>query len=219
MKRLLTLAALSICTASLISTSGCARKDEHPISLIAAVDVSCPSQTLTNRYGTMLYRVQRNIEPGDGLAVSAFASTVRPIYQGQSLGSRGAFNERVGTALLSVASSREKPGTRTDQLLAELARAAEKESRPAVIVIFTDGGMEDTAPAVMASIRSSIQRMSKRRSLKYLILAGVLPQHRSRWSRLLEPLGPRGLVRGMNDCEDALDVHISLAKTGAESEG
>ncbi|MBX3119690.1 MAG: hypothetical protein KF784_11540 [Fimbriimonadaceae bacterium] len=198
----------------LIAFAGCKREATKPVSLVVAIDVSCPSPELTNRYGAALYSFQRRLDSQGDLTVLAFANTSRTIYQGPPIHSRGTFNQRIGQPLLATAKAQEKPGTQTALVLTELVKTTERSKLPVVAIVITDGGIEDMSAHVVRCIRESIGLLSKNPKLECLVVAGVLPEHRTRWSNWLEPLGDKGFVRGSNDSQEMLIERIRLAQSG-----
>jgi len=95
-------------------------------------------------------------------------------------------------------------GTRTASVLAETvadAIAVDANSRTSTIQIYTDGGIEDQGPKVIASIRDSVEKLKQLNHFQGIALIGCLPEHRRQWEQWLAPLGDRGVVAGLTDAD------------------
>lgn len=174
-----------------------------PVRLVAAVDLSAGAKT-AELYGASVFRFQRSLPDGSSLKVLVFRDRALTAYLGSPLRGRGAFNERIGSPILKAEAGERGRGTRTDRVLEALSR--EPASRaPLILLVRTDGGLEDASPEVLGRIRKSAVRLSGRDDLRLLLLWGVLPEHRRVWEERLAPLGDRALVRGEGDGREALE--------------
>jgi hypothetical protein len=203
------------CIAALLVLAGCAPDRRQPANLVVAVDVSSPDEGRLGEYGAVLFRTQRSLPGGSSVTVSTFSGGVQVVYSGPPIASRGRFNEQIGEELLKSHKRDRAYGTRTEAALAQAARAVDSARAPTIVVVATDGGVEDQGPSVVQSIDESVSRLAASTNLRAIVVFGVLPQHRELWQRWLAPLGDRALVRGINDVDGALGVCL----TGRDSEG
>jgi hypothetical protein len=189
----------------IVAMAGCATDHRPHIDVNAHVDVSSPDKGLLDRYGMILYRAQRTLSPQAALSVSAFAGSGQTVYTGKHLSSKGAFNEKVGSELLKSHTRQRTFGTHPERVLANAAANIGDAPRAVVLLIVTDGGVEDQSQSVVRSITESVEKLRRSRRLRAIVVLGVLPQHRATWEAWLSPLKHRAVVRGLNDCDGAID--------------
>ena len=190
---------LAICIAL-----GCKHEDSSSTALVAAIDVSSPSEERLVKYGSILYHAQRGVGRDGALIVHAFDYTPEQVYEGTRLTSRAKFNERLGSEVLKSFEDESEPGTRTELVLEAVVKDAKRSSLPTSILICTDGGIEDLSKPVLDSIASSFEELASLSHVEQVVIAGVLPEHRAQWKEWLAPLEARGKVRGLNDAEEAV---------------
>jgi hypothetical protein len=197
------------CIAALLVLADCAPDKRQPVNLVAAVDVSSPDEGRLGEYGAVLFRMQRSLPGGSSVTVSTFSGGAQVVYSGPPIASRGRFNEQIGEELLRSHKRQRAYGTRTDAALSQAVRAVERATVPTIVVVATDGGIEDQGPTVRRSLEESVSRLAASSNLRAIVVFGVLPQHRELWQRWLAPLGDRALVRGLNDVDGALGVCLT----------
>ena len=201
----------AVCLAVALTLAGCTADDRPPFTLIAAVDVSSPDDGLLSAYGAGLFKAQRDIPARSIVTFYTFAGGSQEVYSGPHLVSRDRFNERIGGELLRSHQRQRTYGTRPEAALSQAVRAVEGTRDPTVLVVATDGGVEDQGATVQKSIAESASRLAELPHLCAVVVFGVLPQHRARWREWLAPLGDRASVRGLNDGEDALTAALDRA--------
>ncbi len=202
---------ISIAIAAVLA--GCADRNQKPIVLVAAVDVSCPNKELLARYGSELYRIQSRLSGNSRLDVYRFASSAELIYSGRPTTGRHAFNSNIGTLLAEPSPSLSAPGTKPGILFEAASGSA--EAIPAAYVIITDGGIEDRSKEELASISKSIKEMASSKSTLGIAAVGVRPEHRLFWRGMLKPLGGRAVLKGLNDASEVPGLVSKWSEEGA----
>lgn len=194
--------ALALTIASLGLLSGCALDTRrHVNQMIVGFDVSCPAKARLLSYAKSVYGAQRALPLGSRLRVYTFGHGCDLVYNGERIAGRDAFNRCVGTSLAKPPAELLTPGTETDRLFERLAADAASSRAPCLVLVATDGGMEDQRPEAMSRLRSAVQRLRASSNLQAVVLIGVQPQYRTLWEQWLRPLGSKSLVHGDNDAD------------------
>lgn len=190
--------ALWLCAAFLLAAA-CSGPPKDPVLASVAVDLSDPVRETLLRNADLAYRFQKRLPEGSELRVCVFAHWMEPVYVGPPLRTREAFNRMLGPSLSRPTANVSRPGTRTDLALERLASDAASTSLPALLLIVTDGGVEDRGSESTARFEASLRSLADRSAPTRLLVAGVEARHREWWETLLAPLGSRANVRGVAD--------------------
>ncbi len=196
--------ALWLCAAFLL-LSACSGPPTDPVLVSVAVDLSDPTRETLLRHADLAYRFQKRLPEGSGLRVCVFAHRLEPVYVGPPLRTREAFNRALGPSLSRPSANVSRPGTRTDLALERLASDAAGTRLPALLLIVTDGGVEDRGSEPAARFEASMSSLAERSAPTRLLVAGVEARHREWWETLLGPLGSRARVRGVADAIPAME--------------
>ncbi|MBI5708226.1 MAG: hypothetical protein HZC36_14685 [Armatimonadetes bacterium] len=181
--------------------AGCVRQAEDPIEAFVAIDVSCPSPKRLLGYAATAYEIQRSLPRGSRLRVYVFGHGSSLVYTGERLTGRDAFNAKVGRYLGKPPVALLASGTRTDLLLEQVAADVKRSTGKALVLIATDGGMEDGGSDAMDRISRAVASFAGRKDSLRLCLIGVKPEFRSVWEERLSPVGLKATVRGDLDVE------------------
>lgn len=154
------------------------------------------------------------LDDSSELTVRTFAHAGEVVFEGRRIAGRGEFNERIGSELLKAHGRERIRGTHTELALERAADSVEASSNLCVVVLYTDGGIEDQSSVVIESIDKSVARLADCTQLVAIVVCGVLPQHRELWEDWLTPLGDKAYVRGTNDANELLAEVIETAKSG-----
>ena len=189
---------------SVVLTNGCTPiTPQAPVQAIFAIDVSCPAKARLIAYASMVYRVQRSLPPGSKESILIFGHRSQIVYEGGRILGRDTFDEDIGKYLSQSHAVLTQPGTSFDCLFEAIASEVKQTGKPCVIVIATDGGMEDQSSPVMKDLDHAFTYLSHQQ-LEGIALVGVNPAFRSEWKGWLRPLGDLARVRGMQDAGDVL---------------
>ncbi len=145
---------IALSSLSLGVLAGCGlRTDRQPVDAIIAIDVSSQARSRLLGYARAVYRIERQLPSGSQLRVYLFGHGCDPIYVGGKIGGRDAFNTKIASALANPPKDLALPGTQTDRLLVRIASDVAGSTGPAVVVIATDGGIEDQGEEAMGRLR------------------------------------------------------------------
>ena len=174
------------------------------VNAIVAFDVSCPTKARMLRYAQLAYSAERSLPSGSHLRIYTFGHGCYPIYEGQKILGRDAFNSKIGPSLSSPSGQLLRAGTQTDVLFERIAADARTWGQSTTVFIATDGGMEDQGPEAIKRLRSAVSALGQSH-LQVLALVGVEPEFRSQWELWLRPLGVK-----------AFDLLVLLGLSGAQ---
>jgi hypothetical protein len=194
---------LALTALSMGLSVGCAPGGaREPVEAIIAFDVSCPVEARLLAYAKTAYSAQRALPPGSRLRVYVFGQGSFLVYDGPKIAGRDTFNRKVGEVLLKPPTELSLPGTRTDRLFEKMAADVKNSDQPCLVLVATDGGMEDQGEEAIGRLGASVKRLCASSHLQAVVLAGVHPEYRAQWEDWLRPLGSRALVRGDRDAEE-----------------
>jgi|GEM_PF-3509958 len=184
---------------SLALSLGCAPSArQEPVQAVFAIDVSCPIKARLIAYAGLIYQAQRSLAPGSKVSILIFGHSAQLIYSGSRILGRDTFNADIGKYLSEPPNALTQPGTHFERLFDSIARQVTK---PCVIVIATDGGMEDHSKAVIKDLDQCFACLAKKH-IEGISLVGVSPAFRMEWQAWLKPFGAVARVRGMQDAGD-----------------
>lgn len=192
-----------LCAAFLLAAA-CSGPPSDPVLASVAVDLSDPVRETLLRNADLAYRFQKRLPEGSELRVCVFAHRLEPVYVGPPLRTREAFNRVLGPSLSRPSANVSRPGTRTDLALERLASDATGTGLRALLLIVTDGGVEDRSAEPTARFEASLNSLCGRPAPTRLLVAGVEARHREWWETLLGPLGSKAAVRGVADAVPAV---------------
>lgn len=200
---------------ALLCSHGCdsAKVDAlSPTNLQIAIDVSDRNTQRLVAYANAAYRVQRRADETATVRIYEFAHDIELIYEGPPIKGRNNFNLRVASKLSTLGSKMLRSGTRTHLAFRVLGNDCALRSGERLLVLFTDGGIEDRSPEVQDSLRLTSKHLASADGVKLVIFAGVNQEWRGQWEDWLSPMGRRGLVRGLNDMDLLLNREMLAVK-------
>ena len=183
---------------------GCGQSRRSSVRVILAIDVSDQTSDRLLTYASLAYRFQSQLEDQDEVEVFTFAHETDMVYQGHPIFDRNQFNEAIGSTFSTTHPGFHTPGTKADQMLQRVAKDCDASKQPLMLVIFTDGGVEDLSRSACGRISKAVESASRSTCLRHVVVAGVDQQWRDQWITWLRPLARRSEVRGPNDADQTL---------------